>query len=83
MLGHIVEVKLQRISRKTNRNGQVEKRITTDKWKNESQRKIEKQIATNKWKNEWQRTTSGKTKILRNFLSELYFILMKNQGHPK
>ena len=62
-LGHIVEVKLQRISGKTNHNGQVEKRIATDKWKKESQRtsgktnrngQVEKRIATEKWQNESQ-----------------------------
>ncbi|GBP62923.1 hypothetical protein EVAR_42738_1 [Eumeta japonica] len=61
--------RMQRISGKTNGNGQVEKQMATDKWKNEWQRisgktngngKVEKRTATDKWKNEWQRI-SGKT----------------------
>ena len=48
---------------KTNRNGQVHKRIATDKWKNEWQRtsgktsrngQVAKRIATDKWQNESQ-----------------------------
>ena len=58
VLEHIVEVN-QRISGKTNRNGQVEKRIATDKWKNESQRTSRKTNRNGKWKNKSQRT-SGK-----------------------
>ena len=62
--GTHVEVKLQRISGKTNRNGQVEKRIVTDKWKNESQR-------TSGKTNRYQILTSSLTGRLLMYLSNL------------
>ena len=50
----------QRTSGKTNRNGQMEKRIATENGKTNRNGQVEKRIATNKCKNESQRT-SGKT----------------------